>query len=163
MGLSGMISPNFSSITLLQRLILANNNLTGTIPNELTTLPDLRELDVSNNRLFGNIPSFQSNVLVKTDGNPDIGKDSVSPLPGTSSVSGTKTSGSSGNKLTGVVVGLVISCICAVLAVRVSVFCICRAKKSILVGCRVQMPWWFVLIIQVQTMMMLRLPLLIWV
>ncbi|CAL5396825.1 unnamed protein product [Camellia sinensis] len=130
MGLSGMISPNFSSITSLQRLILANNNLTGTIPNELTTLPNLRELDVSNNRLYGNIPSFQSNVLVKTDGNPDIGKDSVSPLPGTPSVSGTKTSGGSGNKLTGVVVGLVISCICAVLAVRVSVFGICRAKQK---------------------------------
>ncbi|XP_028096244.1 receptor protein kinase TMK1-like [Camellia sinensis] len=130
MGLSGMISPNFSSITSLQRLILANNNLTGTIPNELTTLPNLRELDVSNNRLYGNIPSFQSNVLVKTDGNLDIGKDSVSPLPGTPSVSGTKTSGSSGNKSTGVVVGLVISCICAVLAVGVSVFCICRAKQK---------------------------------
>ncbi|CAL5339050.1 unnamed protein product [Camellia sinensis] len=82
MGLSGMISPNFSSITSLQRLILANNNLTGTIPNKLTTLPNLRELDVSNNRLYGNIPSFQSNVLVKTDENPDIEKDSVSPLPG---------------------------------------------------------------------------------
>ncbi|GMP59434.1 hypothetical protein CsSME_00022716 [Camellia sinensis var. sinensis] len=130
MGLSGMISPNFSSITSLQRLILANNNLTGTIPNELTTLPNLRELDVSNNRLYGNIPSFQGNVLVKTDGSPDIGKDSVSPLPGTPSVSGTKTSGSSGNKLTGVVVGLVISCICAVLAVGVSVFGICRAKQK---------------------------------
>ncbi|CAL5400088.1 unnamed protein product [Camellia sinensis] len=108
MGLSGMISPNFSSITSLQRLILANNYLTGTIPNELTTLPNLRELDVSNYRLYGNIPSFQSNVLVKTDGNPDIGKDS----------------------LTGVVVGLVISCICAVLAVGVSVFGICRAKRK---------------------------------
>ncbi|CAL5396837.1 unnamed protein product [Camellia sinensis] len=130
MGLSGMIFPNFSSITSLQRLILANNNLTGTIPNELTTLPNLRELDVSNNRLYGNIPSFQSNVLVKTDGNPDIGKDSVSPLPGTLSVRGTKTSGSSGNKLTGVVVGLVISCICVVLAVGVSVFGICRAKQK---------------------------------
>ncbi|CAL5396833.1 unnamed protein product [Camellia sinensis] len=130
MGLSGMIFPNFSSITSLQRLILANNNLTGTIPNELTTSPNLRELDVSNNRLYGNIPSFQSNVLVKTDGNPDIGKDSVSPLPGTLSVRGTKTSGSSGNKLTDVVVGLVISCICAVLAVGVSVFGICRAKQK---------------------------------
>ncbi|CAL5400089.1 unnamed protein product [Camellia sinensis] len=120
------------------RLILANNNLTGTIPNELTTLPNLRELDVSNNRLYGNIPSFQSNVLVKTDGNLDIGKDSVSPLPGTPLVSGTKTSGSSGNKSTGVVVGLVISCICAVLAVGVSVFCICRAKQKH--SCMVQSP-----------------------
>ncbi|XP_028104420.1 receptor-like kinase TMK3 [Camellia sinensis] len=63
-------------------------------------------------------------------GNPDIGNDSVSPLPGTPSVSGTKTSGSSGNKLIGVVVGLVISCICAVLAVGVTVFGICRAKQK---------------------------------
>ncbi|XP_028058710.1 receptor protein kinase TMK1-like, partial [Camellia sinensis] len=71
-------------------------------------------------------------------GNPDIGNDSVSPLPGTPSVSGTKTSRSSGNKSTGVVVGLVISCICAVLAVGVSVFCICRAKQKH--SCRVQSP-----------------------
>ncbi|THG22700.1 hypothetical protein TEA_011567 [Camellia sinensis var. sinensis] len=130
MGLTGTISPNFSSITSLQILILANNNLTGTIPNELTTLPNLKQLDVSNNQLYGKIPLFKSNVLVKTDGNPDIGKDSGGPAPGTPgtqtppgstpstpSNNGTKTSGNSG--------------VCAVFAFGVGLFCVYRAKRKL--------------------------------
>ncbi|KAL6970046.1 mitogen activated protein kinase [Sarracenia purpurea var. burkii] len=139
LGLTGTISPNFSSITSLQRLILAGNNLTGTIPNELTTLPNLRELDVSNNFLYGKIPSFKTNVIVKTDGNPDMGKESVNPSPGvpgtpsgdSPSSNGTDASaGSSGNKSTGVIVGSVIGGICAVFAVGIGVFCIYRAKQK---------------------------------
>ncbi|CAL5354631.1 unnamed protein product [Camellia sinensis] len=144
MGLTGTISPNFSSITSLQILILANNNLTGTIPNELTTLPNLKQLDVSNNQLYGKIPLFKSNVLVKTDGNPDIGKDSGGPTPGTPgtrtppestpstpSNNGTKISGNSGNKSsTGVVVGSVIGGVCVVFAFGVGLFCVYRAKRK---------------------------------
>ncbi|KAL7163335.1 hypothetical protein ACSBR2_039433 [Camellia fascicularis] len=144
MGLTGTISPNFSSITSLQILILANNNLTGTIPNELTTLPNLKQLDVSNNQLYGKIPLFKSNVLVKTDGNPDIGKDSGGPTPGTPgtqtppgstpstpSNNGTKTSGNSGNKSsTGVVVGSVIGGVCVLFAFGVGLFCVYRAKRK---------------------------------
>ncbi|XP_015163711.1 receptor protein kinase TMK1-like [Solanum tuberosum] len=74
-GLTGTISPNLSSITSIQRLILADNSLTGTIPNELTLLPNLTELDVSNNQLYGKIPQFKSSVVVKTEGNVNIGKD----------------------------------------------------------------------------------------
>ncbi|CAM8909131.1 unnamed protein product [Rhodiola kirilowii] len=58
----------------LQRLILAGNNFTGIIPEELTRLTSLIELDVSNNHLYGKVPVFRTNVLVKTDGNVDIGK-----------------------------------------------------------------------------------------
>ncbi|XP_074284725.1 receptor protein kinase TMK1-like [Silene latifolia] len=75
LGLNGTISPAFSSLGSLQRLILADNNLTGTIPQELTTLPSLTELDVSNNQLYGKVPSFKKNLILKTQGNPDIGKD----------------------------------------------------------------------------------------
>ncbi|XP_055818742.1 receptor protein kinase TMK1-like [Solanum dulcamara] len=74
-GLTGTISPNYSSITSIQKLILANNFLTGTIPSELALLPNLRELDVSNNQLYGKIPPFKSTVVVKTEGNVNIGKD----------------------------------------------------------------------------------------
>ncbi|PSR91006.1 Receptor protein kinase [Actinidia chinensis var. chinensis] len=144
MGLAGTISSKFSSITSLQKLVLANNDLTGTIPNELANLPNLRELDVSNNRLYGKIPLFKSNVLVKTDGNPDIGKDSVSPLPnapgtpsgGTSSTpssrNGTEPLGSNGGDKSskGVVIGSVIGGVCAVLAVGVGVFCVYRSKQK---------------------------------
>ncbi|KAF3515477.1 hypothetical protein DY000_02063090 [Brassica cretica] len=89
MGLTGTISPEFGSIKSLQRIILGINNLTGTIPHELTTLPNLKTLDVSSNHLFGKVPAFKSNVVVNTNGNPDIGKDksSLSP-PGSSSPSG---------------------------------------------------------------------------
>ncbi|KAI7993838.1 Receptor protein kinase TMK1 [Camellia lanceoleosa] len=80
LGLTGTISPNFSSITSLQILILANNNISSTIPNELTTLPNLIQVNVSNNQLSGIIPSFKSDVIVDTDGNPNIKKDSVPPL-----------------------------------------------------------------------------------
>lgn len=87
MGLSGTISPKFSELTSLQKLNLANNQITGTIPNDLTTLTKLTQLDVSNNRISGKVPSFKSNAVVNTNGNPDIGKDSVTPpspsTPGT--------------------------------------------------------------------------------
>ncbi|KAA8532433.1 hypothetical protein F0562_032466 [Nyssa sinensis] len=146
MGLTGTISPDYSSLTSLQRLILSNNNLTGTIPNELTTLPNLRELDVSNNQLYGKIPSFTSNVLVKTDGNPNIGKDSgVTPTPGAPDTPGMpsgntpgspssndrNTSGSGGKKSsTGVVVGSVIGGGAVILFVGMGVFCLYRSKRK---------------------------------
>uniref|UniRef100_A0A2N9J3B7 Protein kinase domain-containing protein n=1 Tax=Fagus sylvatica TaxID=28930 RepID=A0A2N9J3B7_FAGSY len=82
MGLSGIISPNFSLLPSITKLILSDNFITGTIPTELTKLPNLMELDVSNNQLFGNMPSFRNGVKVSIDGNPNIGKDkSSAPSP----------------------------------------------------------------------------------
>ncbi|KAJ1387840.1 Serine-threonine/tyrosine-protein kinase, catalytic domain [Sesbania bispinosa] len=82
MGLSGNISPGFASLTSVTKMILANNGLTGTIPRELTSMPLLKELDVSNNKLYGQVPSFREGVVVKTGGNPDIGKDKPQAPPG---------------------------------------------------------------------------------
>ncbi|KAJ8572319.1 hypothetical protein K7X08_008830 [Anisodus acutangulus] len=150
MGLTGTISPSYSSITSLQKLILANNFLTGIIPNELASLPNLRELDVSNNQLYGKIPPFKSHVLVKTEGNVNIGKDNPPPpAPGTPSGStpsspngdgggrthgngGGRTHGNGGKKSsTGVVVGSVIGGICgAVVAAGLFVFCLYRTKRK---------------------------------
>ncbi|CAL5430458.1 unnamed protein product [Camellia sinensis] len=111
LGLTGMISPNFSSIVSLQILILASNNLVGMIPNELTTLPNLRELDISNNCLYGKIPSFKSNVVVNTNGNPDIWMDV-----------------DSGNMYLSVVnLGLVIGGICVVLFAGILIY-MCKRK-----------------------------------
>jgi kinase len=43
MGIAGTISSSFSMIKSLQRLILADNNLTGVIPHELKDMPNLVE------------------------------------------------------------------------------------------------------------------------
>ncbi|XP_020232655.1 receptor protein kinase TMK1 [Cajanus cajan] len=106
MNLSGNISPSFAKLTSVTKLLLANNNLTGTIPSELTSMPLLTLLDVSNNQLNGKVPSFRVDVVLKTNGNPDIGKDKPHAPPG--SDSGSK-SGGDGKKLhTGAIVGTVV-------------------------------------------------------
>ncbi|KAJ8646808.1 hypothetical protein MRB53_008556 [Persea americana] len=98
MGFAGTISPDFVLFTSLQKLLLADNNLTGSIPPEIAKLPKLLELDVRNNKISGKVPSFNGNVKVETDGNPDIGKDTggSSGSPGTSPAGG-GSSGGGGN------------------------------------------------------------------
>lgn len=81
MNLSGNISPSFASLTSVTKLLLPNNALTGTIPSELTRMPGLVELDVSNNQLHDKVLSFREGVVVKTGGNPDIGKDKPQAPP----------------------------------------------------------------------------------
>ncbi|KAL2485038.1 putative receptor protein kinase TMK1 [Abeliophyllum distichum] len=141
MSLTGTISPNFSKITSLQKLVLANNKLTGTIPNELTNLSNLKELDLSNNQISGEVPKFRSNVLVKTDGNVNIGKDAPptnSPggdpsghSPGSSSGGGSGAEGNGAKKSsTGVVVGSVIGGVCALVFAGVLVFCFYGTKRK---------------------------------
>ena len=101
---SGTISPSFANLKNVTRLLLNDNNLTGTIPSELTNMPNLKELDVSNNQLYGKVPKFREGVVVKTGGNPDIGKDKPSAGGGGSS------GGKKGNTgaIVGVVLGLVV-------------------------------------------------------
>lgn len=137
MGLTGTISPSFSKILSLQRLILSSNNLTGTIPNDLTSLPNLLALDVSNNQLYGKVPSFKSNVLLNTDGNVNIGKDGPPPTThdGKGSPSGSGKGSGNGDgdgkkSSTGVVVGSVVGGVCAFLVAGTLVFCVYRTKRK---------------------------------
>nr|GLL32334.1 receptor protein kinase TMK1-like [Ipomoea trifida]GMD19820.1 receptor protein kinase TMK1-like [Ipomoea batatas] len=140
LGLSGTISPNFSSITTLQRLILSNNDLTGNIPDQLTSLNQLKLLDVSNNQLYGKVPTFNSNVKVITDGNVNIGKDGpppVVPSPGGTPSSpggggGISGGGGGGKKSsTGAIVGAVVGGACGVAALAgLFVFCLYRTKRK---------------------------------
>lgn len=140
MGLLGTISPNFSLLPSITKLILSDNFISGTIPTELTKLPNLVELDVSNNRLFGNVPSFRNGVKVNIDGNPDIGKGkssapSPSP-PGSPTVPGGGGGGgdspASGEKKskTGIIVGAVIGVVGGLLLVGAAVFCLLSNKKK---------------------------------
>ncbi|CAI9753242.1 unnamed protein product [Fraxinus pennsylvanica] len=141
MRLIGTISPDFASLKSLQRLILADNNLTGTMPEELTTLPALTELDVSNNQLHGKVPAFRSNIIVKTNGNPDIRKDkSDSSSPGTSSPSmpksGSESEGGSQNdhkksrNWIGVVVFSVVGGVFVLCLIGVAAFCLYKSKQK---------------------------------
>ncbi|MFS8029442.1 putative non-specific serine/threonine protein kinase [Helianthus anomalus] len=109
-GLTGCISPDFAAIKLLQKLLLAGNNLSGMIPDELKDLPILVELDVSDNQLYGRVPEFKQSVKVRTERNVDIEKDGPSTTP-VSPAGGRKggdgVDGGGGGK-TGLVVGLVV-------------------------------------------------------
>ncbi|KAL7149576.1 hypothetical protein ABFS83_05G050500 [Erythranthe nasuta] len=135
MGLSGTISPAFAKILSLQRLILSNNLLTGTIPNELTTLPNLVELDVSNNQIYGKVPSFRTSVVVKVEGNVNIGKDTPPPTkqgspPGSDSDGNGSRNSNEKKSSTGVVVGSVVGGVCVLLFAGTLVFCLYKTKKK---------------------------------
>ncbi|OMO76618.1 hypothetical protein CCACVL1_15527 [Corchorus capsularis] len=66
----GTISPAFAYLPTLQYLHLNDNNLTGSIPDDLKKLPQLLLLDVSNNNLSGILPFFDSSVTLNISGNP---------------------------------------------------------------------------------------------
>jgi len=130
-GFTGSISPNFASFSSLTKLLLANNNLTGTIPKELASMPQLKELDVSNNLLYGQIPSFRRDVVVKTGGNPDIGKDKSHDSPDSPKSSSDSSSGGEDKKKLSVraIVGIVIGIVCLI-AVPVVVFVLYRRRQN---------------------------------
>ncbi|PHU07311.1 putative receptor protein kinase TMK1 [Capsicum chinense] len=71
----GTISPAVANLTGLKSLVMNDNNLTGPIPVGLASLVELQLVDVSNNNISGKIPKFRSDVIVKTSGNPFMGKD----------------------------------------------------------------------------------------
>ncbi|KZV46409.1 hypothetical protein F511_23615 [Dorcoceras hygrometricum] len=135
-GLRGTISPNFSQITTLQRLILSKNFLTGVIPTELTNLPDLTVLDVSDNQIYGPVPIFKSSVSVNTSANLNIGKNAPPPPQGGSGNSpGSPSDGDgrlngSGKKSTGLVLGSVIGGVCALVFAGALLFCLYRTKRK---------------------------------
>ncbi|KAF9664132.1 hypothetical protein SADUNF_Sadunf17G0124400 [Salix dunnii] len=142
MGLTGSISPYFASVKSLERLVLANNNLTGSIPQEITTLPGLKVLDVSNNHLHGRVPAFTSNVIVNTNGNPNIGKDvssstssespSVSPSANAGSGSGgsSRKSGKKSSALILVIMFSVIGGVFLLSLIGLLVFCLYKKKQK---------------------------------
>ncbi|CAH9114938.1 unnamed protein product [Cuscuta europaea] len=71
-GLPSFFSNNtFPNLVHLQ---LANNSLTGPVPESLAGISSLREVDLSNNHLTGSVPVFkQTNARVLTCGNSGLG------------------------------------------------------------------------------------------
>ncbi|CAL4926991.1 unnamed protein product [Urochloa decumbens] len=101
-GLTGSISPAIGKIGSLQLLNLANNSITGTVPEEIATLPLLTDVDLSNNNLYGKLPTFAAkNAVVKTDGNPNIGKDAPAPTSGSGGTDNNSPSGGGGSRSSG--------------------------------------------------------------
>ncbi|KEH40666.1 putative protein kinase RLK-Pelle-LRR-IX family [Medicago truncatula] len=129
MGFSGSISPSFASLSSVTRLLLSNNHLTGTIPKELASMPALKEIDVSSNALYGQIPLFRGDVVVKTSGNPDIGKDKPHDSPNSP---GSTSGGKDKKKVSvGVIVGIVMGIVGFIIAVGVFVFIMyCRRHNK---------------------------------
>ncbi|KAG5375606.1 hypothetical protein IGI04_040202 [Brassica rapa subsp. trilocularis] len=56
-GLTGLLSPSFSNLTMIQELDLSNNGLTGEIPEFVSRLKFLRVLCLEKNKLTGSVPS----------------------------------------------------------------------------------------------------------
>ncbi|KAK4357196.1 hypothetical protein RND71_022806 [Anisodus tanguticus] len=61
MGLSGSLSPSIARLTALSAIWLANNNLTGSIP-DLSSLSNLEILHLEDNQLSGEIPPSLGNI-----------------------------------------------------------------------------------------------------
>ncbi|CAN4093001.1 unnamed protein product [Withania somnifera] len=61
MGLSGSISPSIARLTALNGIWLANNSLTGSIP-DLSSLSNLESLHFEDNQLGGEIPPSLGNI-----------------------------------------------------------------------------------------------------
>ncbi|KAG0477982.1 hypothetical protein HPP92_012701 [Vanilla planifolia] len=100
MGLNGTISPDFAKLPALRKLLLSNNNLTGVIPATLTGLAFLSDLDISHNMISGKVPNFPKNVLLKTQGNPNVMIDGRTPVNSTGGVPryGSPTTGAEGGR-----------------------------------------------------------------
>ncbi|CAL5365016.1 unnamed protein product [Camellia sinensis] len=138
-GLMGTISPEFASLKSLQRLVLADNNLTGTIPDEITTLPSLAELDVANNKIYGKVPVFKSNVIVNTNGNPEIGMEKSNSTSSSSSSGGSGStpnagssskSGQKSRNWIGILVFSIIWVVFVVFFIGLASFCLYKRKQQ---------------------------------
>ncbi|KAG5586634.1 hypothetical protein H5410_047068 [Solanum commersonii] len=128
----GTISPAVANLTGLKSLVMNDNNLTGPIPVSLTSLLELQLVDVSNNNISGKIPKFRSDVILKTSGNPFMGKDvppSAPPGARPSSSSSTDNNSPSSAKdehkssiSTWVIVGIVLAVVVLILVLCLVIY-----------------------------------------
>lgn len=77
----GPIPKSFFGLVNLVVLDLSNNQFSGEIPAFLVQLSSLTELNLTNNQLSGVIPPFRNWVLLDTEGNPNLIKESTLDTP----------------------------------------------------------------------------------
>lgn len=122
---SESIPDNLGSCQFLNYLFLQNNRLTGAIPASLANLPRLTEFDVSNNNLAGDIPVFlgqKINSSLAYGENPGLCGFPVNDKTGCSVGGGSK-------KNTGLIVGVAIGAVVAVLiVVAIAVWWLLRSR-----------------------------------
>lgn len=146
MGLNGTVPEEFTLLPKVQTILLSGNNLTGVVPKSLSSITSLKELDLSDNNLSGEIPAFGKNVVVKTAGNPNIGKDIVNPDPNFHTLQNGTGLGSNDNGheskpvSTGVIVGSIIAVVFGIsVIVLLGLFVYKKKRKHNSFG-RVQSP-----------------------
>ncbi|KAL2649303.1 hypothetical protein R1flu_017431 [Riccia fluitans] len=85
-NISGSIPKEISQMSDLTEIYLDNNELTGEIPQSIFSLSKLKVLNLANNDLSGSVPvSFQNKVGFTFSGNPRLcltGNGSCAPPPG---------------------------------------------------------------------------------
>ncbi|KAM7270899.1 hypothetical protein ACFE04_030113 [Oxalis oulophora] len=88
-------------------------------------------LDVSNNKLYGKVPNFQQNkIVLKTEGNPDIGKEKLADGPfGSGASSGGEAATSGKKSTTRVSIGSVVGVFC-VLGIVVLGLCLYSKRRK---------------------------------
>ncbi|KAG4192673.1 hypothetical protein ERO13_A07G164800v2 [Gossypium hirsutum] len=122
---TGTIPESFNNLTRLGTLYLENNHLSGSIPE--IDLPALVQFNVSFNKLNGSIPKgLSGKPKTAFEGNSLCGKPLVS-------CNGTENSSSSnsGNKWSsGVIAGIVVGCVTAVLLILIILVFLCKRKGS---------------------------------
>ncbi|KAL8501624.1 hypothetical protein ACS0TY_020947 [Phlomoides rotata] len=102
LNLSGEL-PDFSSMDALQTIDFSNNTLVGPIPEFLATLPNLEQLNLADNQLSGSVPDSllkKKGLNLVMTGNPNLCKPGKTCTTTTASttIPGVGSSGSGGGK-----------------------------------------------------------------
>ncbi|XP_057977166.1 putative leucine-rich repeat receptor-like protein kinase At2g19210 [Malania oleifera] len=135
-GLTGLISPDISNLTMIQFLDLSNNSLSGSVPDFLSQLLSLRVLNLTGNNLTGSIPveiierSKKGLLLLSVDAN--LCK-SQSCDNSSSSINNNDNGDGNGNKKK-VIVPLVASVVALflILGALTILWCLKRRNKAIM-------------------------------
>jgi hypothetical protein len=114
--LSGIVSPAFANLSMLESVDLSDNRLAGMIPEALTSLANLKLLNLSHNNLSGILPKFNPSVEIIVEGissNPQVSRESKSKA-----------------RMIMIIVGSSLAAIIIVLLACLCLYCLMKKKKK---------------------------------